>query len=118
LTQGTDYDQYYAQLQFGPTQNGSNGSAASDEEDIKPSIQELERASRKRSRSNSPQNGSDRGSKFLRASLDPLSRSESVSRPPTTGVNTPENGDMNITEDDPLVSGEFPHTVLSAPRLL
>lgn len=97
------YDQYYAQLQFGPIKNGLGGSEPSDEEDIKPSIQELERASRKRSRSNSL-NGSDRGSKFLRASVDPLSRSESVSRPPTTGVNTPENGDLNTAEGDPLVT--------------
>jgi hypothetical protein len=83
----------------------------SDDEDLKPSIQELERVSRKRSRSGTPLEDSDRGSKFLRASVDPLSRSESASYPPSTGVNTPDNNDENgvagSAVDDPLVFGEW-----------
>jgi len=112
------YDQYYAQLEAGPSQDRSRSGSLEPEEDVKPSISELERGSRKRSRSESPQDeiGGERGSKFLRASMDPLSRSGSASYPPTTGVNTPdinehpEGGGSGVahgagaTEDDPLVS--------------
>jgi len=124
-TKSDYYDQYYAQLEAGPSQDRSrSGSVGSFDEDIKPSIQELERAtsnaaggmtrSLKRSRSETPleEGGGDgeRGSKFLRASVDPLSRSGSASYPPTTGVNTPDNAENNGgaaavgMEDDPLVS--------------
>lgn len=110
-----DYDQYYAQLQVNPTANGSRaGSESSQEqEDIKPSLLELERTSLKRSRSSSLER-SDRGSKYPRSSVDPLSRSESVSRPPTTGINTPVNGTQDgvVDDDDPLVGGKIQIPIL------
>jgi len=106
------YDRYYAQLEAGPSQAKADDAGSwdgSDEEDVKPSLIELEfQRTRKRTRSNSPVAGIDtsldRGSKFLRTADGPvLSRSGSGSLPPTTET-TPDGTGENTPSEDTLVS--------------